>query len=666
MIAKIIDYSLRNRALVLIVSVMVMGAGIYSALNIPIDAIPDLSDVQVIVYTEYPGQAPEVIEDQITYPLSSAMLAVPHARVVRGYSFFGFSLVYVIFEDGTDLYDARSRVLEYLNFATGRLPSGVRPQIGPDATGVGWVYMYVLSDPTGRNNLQELRSIQDWVLKYELASLDGVSEVASLGGFVKQYQVIVDPTRLINHEISLAHLRSQLARSNSDTGGRLIEMGETEYMVRGLGYIESTRDIEDVVLKVDGEGNPITIGDVAIVQIGPEIRRGIADWNGEGEVVTGIVVMRQGENTLEVIERVKQRLREIRPSLPEGVEIRDGYDRSQLINRAVANVTWKLLEEMIVVAIVVAIFLRHARSALVAIVTLPVGVLASLLLMYVLEINANVMSLGGIAIAIGVMVDASIVLTENLHKHMEKVGSDAIVPQSGDSAEQGHAKSALFLHTVRQAAVEVGPALFFSLLIIAVSFLPVLTLQEQSGRLFRPLALTKTFAMTFAAVIAITLIPVLMSWFVRGKTPTEAENPISRRLIGWYRPIIEYALNRPRKILILSAVSVLLLIIPVYIGIPAPGGALKKPIGGEFMPPLNEGDILYMPTTLPGISITKARELLQQTDRLIMTVPEVKHVVGKIGRAETATDPAPLTMIETHIILKDRSEWRSGFTIEDI
>ncbi|MCB1321478.1 MAG: efflux RND transporter permease subunit, partial [Leptospiraceae bacterium] len=432
MIAKIIDYSLRNRALVLIVSVMVMGAGIYSALNIPIDAIPDLSDVQVIVYTEYPGQAPEVIEDQITYPLSSAMLAVPHARVVRGYSFFGFSLVYVIFEDGTDLYDARSRVLEYLNFATGRLPSGVRPQIGPDATGVGWVYMYVLSDPTGRNNLQELRSIQDWVLKYELASLDGVSEVASLGGFVKQYQVIVDPTRLINHEISLAHLRSQLARSNSDTGGRLIEMGETEYMVRGLGYIESTRDIEDVVLKVDGEGNPITIGDVAIVQIGPEIRRGIADWNGEGEVVTGIVVMRQGENTLEVIERVKQRLREIRPSLPEGVEIRDGYDRSQLINRAVANVTWKLLEEMIVVAIVVAIFLRHARSALVAIVTLPVGVLASLLLMYVLEINANVMSLGGIAIAIGVMVDASIVLTENLHKHMEKVGSDAIVPQSGD------------------------------------------------------------------------------------------------------------------------------------------------------------------------------------------------------------------------------------------
>ena len=649
MIARIIEFSLKNKALVLIAAGALIFAGVRAIRTIPIDAIPDLSDVQVIIYTEYTGQAPQVVEDQVTYPLTSAMLAVPHAKVVRGYSFFGFSMVYVIFEDGTDIYWARSRVLEYIN-SSSRLPPGVKPQLGPDATGVGWVYQYVVTDTSGKLNNQELRSLQDWNIRYELASLKGVAEVASIGGFVKQYQVEVDPTRLLLHNVSLDTVRSRLARSNRDAGGRLIEMGETEYMVRGLGYIQSVDDIRNVVLRVDEEGNPITIDDVAHVQVGPEIRRGIAEWNGEGEVVAGIVVMRFGENALEVIERVKQRIEEIRPSLPEGVEIRTAYDRSNLIFRAVKNVSWKLIEEMLVVAIVIAVFLMHARSALVAVVTLPIAILASLALMDSLGINANIMSLGGIAIAIGVMVDASIVLVENVHKHRENdpnAAHDLIV---------------------RRASLEVGPALFFSLLIITVSFLPILVLEEQSGRLFRPLALTKTFAMAFAAVIAITIIPVLISLFVRGETRAEEDNPIARFFTRTYRPLIDAALDRKALFLLAFGGFTLVTLIPIY-GIPIPfsnGKKLVKGIGGEFMPPLNEGDILYMPTTLPGISITKAREILQRTDEIIMEHPEVEHVFGKIGRAETATDPAPLTMIETTIILKDRSEWRSGMTVEKI
>jgi Cu(I)/Ag(I) efflux system membrane protein CusA/SilA len=656
LIAKLIELSLKNRFLVVLFGLATIFSGIFAVVNIPIDAIPDLSDVQVIVLTEYPGQAPQVVEDQITYPLTSAMLAVPYAKVVRGYSFFGFSLVYVIFEDGTDLYWARSRVLEYLNFAAGRLPSQVKPQLGPDATGVGWVYIYTLSDPTGRHNLQELRSLQDWTLKYELASLKGVAEVASLGGFVKQYQVEVDPTKLLLHDISLKRLRSQLARSNTDTGGRLIEMGETEFMVRGLGYIKSIEDIEQVVLKVNSDGNPITVSDIAHVQIGPEIRRGLADWNGEGETVAGIVIIRFGENALEVIDRVKKRLGELEKTLPEGVEITTAYDRSILINKAVSNISWKLLEEMLVVALVTILFLLHARSALVAIVTLPIGVLASLFLMYLLDINANIMSLGGIAIAVGVMVDAAIVMVENLHKHLER--ENALVAAGGTAVPH--------LEIVRRAAVEVGPALFYSLLIITVSFLPVLVLTGQSGRLFTPLALTKTFAIGFAAIVAVTIIPVLMSWFVRGHIRTEKENPISRTLIRFYHPIIEFVLNKKQPVVLGALAFLLITLIPMQ-GIPKPGGGyLIRPIGGEFMPPLNEGDLLYMPTTLPGLSITKARELLQRTDAIIKTFPEVEKVLGKIGRAQTATDPAPLTMMETHIMLKPQSEWRDGMTIEKL
>jgi Cu(I)/Ag(I) efflux system membrane protein CusA/SilA len=656
LIARLIEASLRNRFLVVVFGLATICSGIFAVVNIPIDALPDLSDAQVIVVTEYPGQAPQVVEDQVTYPLTSAMLAVPYAKVVRGYSFFGFSLVYIIFEDGTDLYWARSRVLEYLNFAADRLPPQVKPKLGPDATGVGWVYMYTISDPTGRYNLQELRSLQDWTLRYELASLKGVAEVASLGGFVKQYQVEVDPTKLFLHDISLRHLRSQLARSNTDAGGRLIEMGESEFMVRGLGYIESIRDIEQVVLKVNTDGNPITVRDVAHVQIGPEIRRGLADWNGEGETVVGVVLLRYGENALEVIDRVKGRLKELQTTLPEGVEITTAYDRSKLIRRAVKNVSFKLVEEMIVVALVTILFLLHARSALVAIVTLPIGVLASLFLMYVLNINANIMSLGGIAIAVGVMVDAAIVMVENLHKHLERERRAVLA----GAAPTPH------LEIVGRASSEVGPALFYSLLIITVSFLPVLMLTGQSGRLFTPLALTKTFAIGFASLVAVTIVPVLMSWFVRGRIRAESENPVSRFLIQTYRPIIEFVLKHKGPVVIGVFCFLAVTLAPLK-GIPAPGGGyLLRPIGGEFMPPLNEGDLLYMPTTLPGLSITKAREILQRTDAIIKEFPEVENVLGKVGRAQTATDPAPLTMIETHVMLKDRSEWRPGMTIEKL
>ncbi len=648
MIARLINYSVKNRLLVLMYSGVVVVVGVFAVFSIPIDAIPDLSDAQVIVFTDYRGQAPQVVEDQITYPLTSAMLSVPYSKVVRGYSFFGFSLVYIIFEDGTDLYWARSRVLEYLNFAAGRLPSGVRPQLGPDATGVGWVYMYTVSDPTGSLDLQQLRSLQDWTLRYEIASVQGVAEVASLGGFVKQYQVEIDPTKLLLYGLSLEKVRSALARSNTDTSGRLIEMGETEYMVRGLGYIRSVDDIRRIVLRTDGVGNPITVGHVAHVQVGPEIRRGIADWNGTGEAVAGIVLMRFGENALEVIGRVKAKLETLKAGLPKGVVVTPAYDRSQLIWRAIRNISQKLLEEMLVVALVTVVFLWHARSALVAVAVIPVGILASLFAMNALRINANVMSLGGIAIAIGVMVDSSIVMVENLHKHLEEKSN---LPH---------------IEIVRRASLEVGPALFFSLLIITVSFLPVLLLEEQSGRLFRPLALTKTFAMAFAAVLAVTAIPVLMSIFVKGDIRPESESRLSQFFIRVYRPIIDHALDHKAR-WILSFVGITLVTLVPLCGIPGPGGKpLVRKLGGEFMPPLNEGDILYMPTTLPGISVTKARELLQQTDRIIKSFPEVEHVFGKIGRAETATDPAPLSMVETTIVLKDPSQWRPGMTIEKL
>lgn len=635
MIEKIIEMSVRNKFLVILATVFVIAAGIYAIARTPLDAIPDLSDVQVIVLTEYPGQAPQVVEDQVTYPLTTAMLSVPFAKVVRGFSFFGLSFVYIIFEDGTDLYWARSRVLEYLNFVAGRLPEGVTPSLGPDATGVGWVYAYILE--SDRHDLAQLRSIQDWFLRYELASVSGVSEVASIGGFVKQYQVVVDPNKLRAYNIPIQKIRMAIKRSNKDVGGRLVEMGETEFMVRGLGYIKSIEDLNNVPLGVDQRGIPILLRNVAKVRIGPELRRGIADYNGDGEVVGGVIVMRFGENALKVIENVKTRLAELESGLPEGVRVKSVYDRSGLILRAVNNLKTTLIEESVIVAIVCIIFLFHFRSALVGIFTLPVGVFISFIIMERQGINANIMSLGGIAIAIGAMVDGAIVMIENAHKHIEH-----------DGGKKPH------WELITDAAKEVGPALFFSLLIIAVSFLPVFTLEAQEGRLFRPLAYTKTYAMMGAALLAITIVPILMGYLIRGKIRPESENPVNRFLIWIYHPIIKVVL-RKKAIVIVAAVIVLAVTwIPI------------KRMGSEFMPPLNEGDLLYMPTTLPGISITKAKELLQQTDRIIASFPEVHHTFGKIGRAETATDPAPLSMIETTITLKPESDWREGMTIEKL
>ena len=687
MIEAVIAWSMRNRFMVVLVAIFVILGGVLAMHGTPLDAIPDLSDVQVIIYTKYPGQAPRVVEDQVTYPLTTAMLSVPYAKVVRGYSFFGFSFVYILFEDGTDIYWARSRVLEYLNFVAGRLPAGVTPSLGPDATGVGWVYEYVLQDTTRTYDLQELRSMQDWYLRYELTSVPGVSEVASIGGFVKQYQVEVDPNRLLAYGLSIQQVRRAIQRSNDDVGGRLVEMGETEFMVRSLGYIRSRQDLEQVVVAVDKSGTPVLLKNIAAVQLGPELRRGILEWNGTGEAVGGIVVMRYGENALEVIRNVKAKLQSLQKGLPEGVEIVEGYDRSNLIKRAIHTLQTKLIEEMAVVAAICVIFLLHIRSALVAIVTLPVGILVSFLVMYALGINANVMSLGGIAIAIGVMVDASVVMVENAHKHLER-----------DRNTKPHSQIML------EAAREVGPALFYSLLIITVSFLPVFSLQEQSGRLFKPLAYTKTFAMAASALLAITIVPVLMTFFIRENainpqasrserrwtwlaalagapflvilagiggmelpdwslvaalavsavaficlTPQrilpETRNPLSRMFIRLYQPFIRLVL-RWRKCTLLLAVF--LLVVTVY-----PFSRL----GSEFMPPLNEGDFLYMPTTLPGISITKAKELLQQTDKIIQRFPEVLTTHGKIGRAETATDPAPLSMIETTITLRPKVEY---------
>lgn len=653
MIKRIIEYSLENQTLLMFIIVIIFFLGFYSINKIAIDAIPDISDVQVIIYTNYAEQSPQIVEDQITYPLTRAMLAVPHAKTVRGYSFFGFSLVYVIFEDGTDLYYARSRVLEYLNYASQYLPKGVSPQIGPDATGVGWVYIYTLVDTSGKYDLQQLRSLQDWFIRYELISLDGVSEVASAGGFVKQYYIEPQPDRMLLYNISLSEIQEAIQKSNMEVGGGVIEMGETEYMIRSFGYIKSAQDIKNITLKANlKEGNPITMDDIANIYIGPSSRRGIIDWNGEGEAVAGIVIARYGENTLEVINRVKERLKEIEPLLPEGIKIIPAYDRSKLILRAVNNVSSKLIEEMIVVSIVITVFLLHFRSSFVAIFTLPLGVLASLATMYFFNINANIMSLGGIAIAIGVMVDASVVLVENLHKHIEK-SKDPYHPEN-------------FLQLVKESSIEVGPSIFYSLLIVTISFLPILLLQGESGRLFKPLAITKTLSMAYSSILAVTVIPMLMFKFVRGKIYREEENPISIFLIKFYKPILIYCLERKKQFLFISLVFTFISLIPFF-GIPKLGGGyILKPIGGEFLPPLNEGDILYMPTTLPGISITKAKELLQKTDQLIKEIPEVDTVLGKIGRAETATDPAPLMMVETTIQLKPESEWRKGITIEKI
>ncbi len=637
MLRRIIEASANNPFLTGLLGVSILGWGLFAAFNTPLDAIPDLSDVQVIVYTEYPDQAPQVVEDQVTYPLSTAMLAVPHANVVRGYSFFGFSFVYVIFEDGTDLYWARSRVLEYLNFVSGRLPRGVSPTLGPDATGVGWVYEYALVDRSGRNDLSDLRSIQDWYLRYELQTVPGVSEVASIGGFVRQYQVEVDPNALASYGIALDQVRRAIQRSNNDVGGRLVELAEAEFMVRGRGYIQSLDDLAVIVIGTDGKGTPILLRDVARIQKGPELRRGLVDLNGEGEVVAGVVVMRFGENALQVIRDVKAKLKQLEAGLPEGVEIVTVYDRSSLIERAVANLKRTLVEECIIVALVCIAFLGHLRSAFVAILTLPLGVLISLVVMYHQGINANIMSLGGIAIAIGAMVDAAIVMIENAHKHLER-----------DAGKKPRARIIL------DAAVEVGPALFFSLLIITVSFVPVFSLQAQEGRLFSPLAFTKTYAMAGAAMLSITLVPLFMIWLVRGRITPEHGNPLNRFLLWVYTPVIHWVL-RHKALVVSSALA---------IGVVTIFPAAR--IGEEFMPPLDEGDLLYMPTTLPSISITKAREILQQTDRMIRTVPEVHQVFGKIGRAETATDPAPLSMIETTIMLKPPDEWRPGMTIQKL
>jgi len=638
MLEKIIEWSVHNRFLITIAIIAVIIAGFYAIQSTPVDAIPDLSDVQVIVLTEYQGQGPGVVEDQVTYPLTTAMLAVPFAKVVRGYSFFGFSLVYIIFEDGTDLYWARSRVLEYLNFASSRLPEGVSPQLGPDATGVGWVYEYVLEGGE-EYDLQQLRSIQDWYLRYELSSIPGVSEVASIGGFVKQYQVEVDPLKLQAFDIPLQKVRAAIKRSNNDVGGRLLEMGETEFMVRGLGTINSVDNIKKIPVGLGSNNAPILLEDIAIVQTGPELRRGLAEWNGQGETVGGIIVMRYGENALEVINGVKTKLEELKKGLPEGVNLETAYDRSSLIKRAISTLKEKLLEETLIVALVIIIFLLHLPSAFVAVFTLPLGVLLSFIIMRAQGLNANIMSLGGIAIAIGAMVDAVIVMIENAHKHMER---------------EPYNKAKQRWELIVKASKEVGPALFYSLLIITLSFIPVFTLQQQEGRLFKPLAFTKTYAMAASAFLAITVVPVLMGYFIRGKIRPEKKHPLSKILIRSYRPVINFVLKH--KIMTLTA-AILIVIVTVFPFVR---------LGSEFMPPLNEGDLLYMPTTLPGISITKAKELLQQTDKIIAGFPEVESVFGKIGRAETATDPAPLTMIETTIRLKDRDKWRSGMTMDKL
>ena len=641
MLNRIIDWSARNVFLVLLGTAFVAGWGVYAVVRTPVDAIPDLSDVQVIVYTEYPGQAPQVVEDQVTYPLTTAMLGVPRSKVVRGLSVFGASFVYIIFEDGTDIYWARSRVLEYLNYVSGRLPRGVSASLGPDATGVGWVFQYAVL--AKNRSLEELRSIQDWFVRYQLTKAHGVSEVASVGGFAKQYQVTVNPRLLQAYGVPLAKVMQVIRDSNRDVGGRVVEMTETEYVVRGRGYLRGIADIESLVVKAEG-GTPVLVRDVARVETVPEERRGIAELDGKGEVVGGIAVARYGQNAQDVIHNLKTRVSEISPGLPQGVSIEPVYDRSDLIKRAIDNLSRTLIEESLIVALVCIVFLFHARSALVAIVMLPVGVLIAFIVMRAMGLNSNIMSLGGIAIAIGAMVDAAIVMIENAHKHLERL---EVENRSGSPA---HSR----LDAIIDACKEVGPALFFSLLVITVSFLPVFTLEAQEGRMFTPLAYTKTFAMAGAALLSITLVPVLMWLFIRGRIPEERKNPLVRALIFVYRPLIGWAL-RWRKLTIAAALAVLA--ISVY-------PAMR--LGTEFMPTLNEGTLLYMPATLPSLSVTKSAELLQLQDRIIRSFPEVQSVFGKAGRANTATDPAPLEMFETVINLKPNSEWRPGMTMEKL
>ncbi|MGZ5544863.1 MAG: efflux RND transporter permease subunit, partial [Limisphaerales bacterium] len=652
MLKGIIDFSLKNKFIVLIATVALIIGGVFAVKNIPLDAIPDLSDVQVIVYTEWPGQAPQIVQDQVTYPITTKMLSVPKSKVVRGYSFYGFSFVYVIFEDGTDPYWARSRVLEYLNGLTGRLPQGVTPSLGPDATGVGWAFMYSINS-TNRD-LAQLRSMQDWYLRYQLASVEGVSEVASIGGFVKQYQVTVDPTKLRAYNLSVADVAMAVKRSNGEVGGRSLELSEKEFILRVRGYIENLDDLRKVAVGVGDKGVPILLGQVANIEFGPDMRRGIAELNGEGETVGGIVVVRYGANARQVILDVKTKLDEAMKGLPSDVKYQVVYDRSTLIQRSVETLESKLLEESIVVALVCIAFLMHLRSALVAIVILPIAVLISFLVMFGQGISSNIMSLGGIAIAIGAMVDAVIIMIENAHKHMER-----------DQGKKPH------WEIIRDAAVEVGPTLFYSLLVITVSFVPVFTLQAQEGRLFKPLAFTKTYSMAAAALLSITLAPILMGFFIRGKIPHEEKNPINRFLVWVYHPALDFVMKWRRIVLFLALALIVWVFFPwnFLAARFLPDGPTKEwafkagkffpyqNLGSEFMPPLYEGDLLYMPTTFPGISPTKAREVLQTTDRIIRRFPEVHHVFGKIGRAETATDPAPFDMIETTIMLNPEEQW---------
>ena len=641
MIEWIIRASVKSRGLVVVAALVLTLLGIAAVRTTPVDALPDLSDVQVIIRTTYPGQAPQIVENQVTYPLTTTMLSVPGARVVRGYSFVGDSFVYVLFEDATDLYWARSRVLEYLSQVQGKLPAGATASLGPDATGVGWIYEYALVDKSGHHDLAQLRSIQDWFLRYELKSVPGVAEVASIGGMVKQYQVVVDPQKLASYGVTAGDVSDALKRANQETGGGVVEMAESEYIVRATGYLKTLDDFRAVPIRAAAGGIPVLLGDVATVQVGPDMRRGIAELNGEGEVAGGVIVMRQGKNAREVIEGVRTKLAALKASLPPGVEIVTTYDRSGLIDRAVENLTGKLFEEFLIVALVCGLFLWHARSALVAILTLPLGILIAFIVIRLQGLNANILSLGGIAIAIGAMVDAAVVMIENAHKHLER--------WAHDNPEKELAGAERW-RVITNAAAEVGPALFLSLLIITFSFIPIFSLQGQEGRLFAPLAFTKTYAMAGAALLSITLIPVLMGWLIRGRIPSEDSNPINRYLTRIYRPALDWVLAKPKAALLIAGLVFASSLWPI------------SQTGGEFMPQMNEGDLLYMPSALPGISTAKASMLLQQTDRLIKTVPEVDSVFGKAGRADSATDPAPLEMFETTIRFKPKSEWRSGMT----
>jgi len=641
MIAGLIRWSVANRLFVVLAGLALLAAGLIALRSTSVDALPDLSDTQVIIRTSWPGQAPQIVENQVTYPLTTTMLSVPGAKTVRGYSFFGDSYVYVIFEDGTDLYWARSRVLEYLNQVQGRLPSGSKSALGPDATGVGWIYEYALIDKTGRHDLSQLRSVQDWFLRYELKTIPGIAEVASIGGMVKQYQVLLDPVKLAAYGIPQQQAVQAIQQANQEAGGSVLELAEADYIVRASGYLKSIDDFRAIPLRVAAAGVPVTLGDVATIQIGPEIRQGVAELNGDGEVAGGVVILRQGKSAREVIAAVKGKLADLAKSLPPGVEIVTTYDRSQLIDRAIDNLSHKLVEEFLVVAVVCALFLWHVRSALVAILTLPLGVLAALLAMRIQGVNANMMSLGGLAIAIGAMVDAAVVMIENAHKHIEHWHADhPDQPLAGATRWQ----------VITDAAAEVGPALFFSLLIITLSFVPVFTLEAQEGRLFAPLAFTKTYAMAAAAILSVTLVPVLMGWLIRGRIPAEQVNPVNRFLAGLYRPALGWTMRRPNAVLVMAGLIFASTLFPL------------SRLGGEFLPQMDEGDLLYMPSALPGLSVAKASELLQQTDRLIRTVPEVESVFGKAGRAETATDPAPLEMFETTIQFKPRDQWRPGMT----